>query len=237
MDPGETPPEPDGSGTAEPDAGQPGDSWNADTGDGPPTSDGDVPYVEHYIETVPVAPVPRRWPTIAAMLLLVPGAVVLALVLVSTTQERDDWKARALEAEGKTDDLRSHLSVASADAESLEDLVPSLRDDMEATEDRLATTAEELDAARSQSGAATLIAVLAADAADKSRLCLERSDELLDGILRAYERNTTLKHLVPLSNDVETLCAVADESYAAFSQAANDRSETQVAGIQQPDRG
>lgn len=212
-----------------------GGSWHADTGDGPPTAPGDVPYVEPvgpFPEPAGSAPGPRRWPLALGLLTLLPVVAALLVALVSAREARDDWEQRAVEAEGDADELAAQLSVTAQDAESLEDAVPTLRDDMAAAEERLVAATRDLESARSDSGAAALRAILATDAADKTRRCLEVSNDLLQRVLAAYERNTTLTHLVPLADDVNALCAVADESYAAFSRAQEDRSDAQVAGIQ-----
>lgn len=156
----------------------------------------------------------RRWPWIVALSIVGVLAIAGGAFSYVTYQRGNDWKERALDAESEADDLSTQLTASEEDVATLEARVGTLADEKAAVEDEREIVEGERDIA-------TGLAVLAADAADKTQTCLVDVNILLSGVIDSVLYNTDVSYLLPTADRAEINCAAADESYLAFSNAVD----------------
>ncbi len=167
----------------------------------------------------------RRWPWIVAVSVLSIGMVAGGAFSFRINERGREWKGRALAAESENLDLNAQLTTSEEHVAGLEGRVEGLASEKAALEGEREIVEGERDAARGEHAAAqaeraiaAALAILAADAADKSQFCLADLDTLLNGVLDAFTYNQSVSYLIPTANDARAHCAAADESYLEFTR-------------------
>jgi hypothetical protein len=167
----------------------------------------------------------RRWPWIVAVTILSIGMLAGAFFAFKTSMRGSEWKERARAAESDNLDLHAQLTASEQHVAGLEGEVEGLVNEKAALEEEREFVEGERDIAQGERDTAhrdraiaAFLAILAADAADKSQFCLEDLDTLLDGVLDAITYDQSVTYLIPTANDARVHCAAADESYLQFSR-------------------
>ena len=125
------------------------------------------------------------------------------------------WKDSSQEWQRRARDLRAQLTSSEADAEALQDRLDGLANEKAQAQD-------ERNAAETERDLYEGLAVLATEAAVDVAACQSIVSDTLSATLSQLGRETVAwSSLESMVAQIESTCAVADQSYEAFADAVN----------------